>query len=160
MSPVRLVEPPRSPMRSRYGGPKQALPAHAGMLRRRATWRTSMPRNTNFVWGVEETLPPKPKEPEGIVCSHRESQGLIDQTKGKKDSEIIHDKTDSTPRQIAGTILLPGKWDRLPQALHTTQERCSHLQIFNLTLSTELSRLLFVINEDVQHEKILDASSH
>ena len=60
-------------------------------------------------WKVEVTLPPKPEEPEGIVCPHRESQGLIDQTREKPDSEINYDKADFTTRQIAGTILLPGK---------------------------------------------------
>ena len=52
------------------------------------------------------------------------SQGWTDQTRENADGEIIHDKTVST-RQIAGTIPLPRKWERLPQALHTTQERCS-----------------------------------
>ena len=52
------------------------------------------------------------------------SQGWTDQTRENADGEIIQDKTVST-RQIAGIILLPRKWERLPQALHTTQERCS-----------------------------------
>ena len=117
---------------------------------------------------------------EGIVCPHRESQRLTDQTRENTDSENIHDKTVSTR-------LLPGKWERLPQALHTTQERCSQpeavatrleavpfhvnachviveVRVCNPTdrsaeiqieLQTELSRLLFVTIEDVAHKEDL-----
>ena len=78
------------------------------------------------------------------------------QTKENADSEIIHDKTDSITRQIAGTILLPGKWERLPQALHTTQERCSQpSDLQSDALLTELSPLLFVTIKDVAHEEDL-----
>ena len=37
-------------------------------------------------------------------------------------------------RQVAGTILLPEKWERLPQALHTKQERCSQLEVVAIRL--------------------------
>ena len=71
---------------------------------------------------------------------------LTNQTREKAEGEIIHDKTVST-RQIAGTILLPGKWERLPQALHTIRERCGQPEAVTTRLEAS-SQLQSVIRPD------------
>ena len=154
MSHVRLAEPPRSPMPSRYGGPKQACSSCRNAETEGNLAHIPCHKTRTLRWRVEVTLPPKRDElaihnvmcevqhvetwkiegsqfedswtflqtlqtarrhgsPEGIVCPHRASQGLTNRTRENADGEIIHDRTVST-RQIAGTSLLPGKWERRP----------------------------------------------
>ena len=78
--------------------------------------------------------------------------GLTNQTRENADGEIIHDKTVST-RQIAGTILLPGKWERLPQALHAIQERCSQPE----ALTTRLEAVPAHVNACHGHRRSIQS---
>ena len=56
--------------------------------------------------------------------SHSESQRLTDHP-GKNRQREVYDKLFQPDNY---GILLPGEWERLPQALHTTQERCNILE--------------------------------
>ena len=61
-------------------------------------------------------------------------QRLTDQTREITDSENIYDQTVSTNCRI----LLPGKWERLPQAVPMIQERCSQPEVVAICLEAVL----------------------
>ena len=69
--------------------------------------------------------------------AHTEKPRIDKPNQENADGEIINDKTVST-RQIAGTFLLPEKLEQLPQALHTTQERCSQPEAVATRKETDL----------------------
>ena len=55
-----------------------------------------------------------------VMPTHRKLKiDYPDWVKKKTDRKIIHDRTETTTKQIVGTSFLAGKWELLSEALHT-----------------------------------------
>ena len=128
-------------MRSRYRGSKQALPAHAGCRDGGQLGAHPSHGARTSHWRVEVTLPPKPEGPEGIVCSHRESQGLIDQTKGKRKVKLFTTKLTPHPDKCQGQFCSLQSESDFHRRLIRHKSAAANLRLCNNLESASLAKV-------------------